>query len=158
LAPKKASFSTKKAKAFIACKMPKENTTKLILTESDVSKLIETRLLRFKHMVPSDFMNTYLVAKSNDSIYQTLSLLRIEELKDILRFIKQEKGIYVKLTGKKQELIERCSKYLYGDYRASSIASISSSPSSTKRYAFIYIYNNRYNTYSDSIVDTKNCI
>jgi hypothetical protein len=113
--------------------MPKENTSKLILTESDVSKLIETRLLRFKHMMPSDFMNTYLVAKSNDSIYQTLSLLRIEELKEILRFLKQEKGLRLKLTGKKQELIERCSKYLYGDYRACSIASISSSPSSIKR-------------------------
>lgn len=126
--------------------MPKENTSKLILTESDVSKLIGSKLLRFKHMVPSDFMNTYLIAKSNDSVYQTLNLLRIEELKDILRFLKQEKGIHPKLTGKKRDLIERCSKYLYGseDYRASSK---SSSLSSVKKYAFIFL--NSIYTYSD---------
>jgi hypothetical protein len=107
-----------------------QSTSKFILTDEQVNKLLTTKLIRYKLLSTQEFINKYLQPPTGIMPNNSLGSLRVEELKDILRFIKGERHINVKLSGNKDELVTRVLNTLYDIQDTSSSSSQSSTTSS----------------------------
>ena len=98
--------------------MPKVSSTasKCILNEREIQSL-HSKLPRYSKLSVEEFTNRYMQPTSSNA----LSGLRVDDLKEILRFIKAEKSmLHVAMSGNKADLVDRIIHLLFGEQHSKS--------------------------------------